>query len=812
MIYNKRSRKNDWPILALAIAALLFLPGVTQGQKTGPDAAVDQHSDDQPAASVKPINPPSFRFDFVAGDAGQRIDQFIKQMTIEEKIGQLRQVYPNDGTELTDSLAGQVRNGEIGSLFYPGNRQIVEQAQRLAVEESRLGIPLLVARDVIHGLRTIMPIPLGQAATWNPLLVQRGAEIATMEARSESIDWTFAPMVDISRDARWGRIAETLGEDPHLAGELAAAMVRGFQQERGGKIYGMLACAKHFVAYGFSEGGRDYNRASLSPSDLHNVALPPFKRTKEAGCRTLMTSFSSINGVPGTGHDALVRGVLKNDWQFSGFVVSDWSSITEMVVHGYATNHQQAAEKAILAGVDMDMCSPAYHKHLATLCQQGRVSVARLDDAVRRVLRAKVELARSQHQPVDQLLAPKSLEVAREITRQSIVLLKNDKVLPLDAAELKQVAIVGPMADAAKQQLGCWSLDGKAEDSITPLADLRQRLQGVAEVRYAAGAKNTFDLDASLIPQAIEAVKGADVALVFVGEDAVLSGEARSRTTLDLPGVQSQLIKQVAETGIPTVVVLLAGRPLTIAAEVDAADGVMFAWHPGTMAGPAISELLFGNFAPSGKLPVTFPRSVGQTPIYYNHTNTGRPSPANYRPLIGSEADDLPAKFQYKSHYLDEQLGPLFPFGFGLSYTTFEYSDTSTSSEQLRVGEEQEFKISATVTNTGDVPADEIVQLYVRDVVASSLRPVRELKDFRRIRLSPGEVKQVAFRLRPQDLGYLDSKGRLVIESGRFQAAIGGDSTVAMSASFRLLPSNEQELTGQHQPLPTATTPESLSR
>ncbi len=621
-----------------------WLGGACYAQATGPTVksggAATETAPPQRTAEEGPPLSPGLSFELLVGDQEERINRLMESMTLPEKIGQLVQLYPSED-ELSDDIALRIKQGHIGSIFYPGNSKVVRQAQRMARDESRLGIPLLIARDVVHGFRTIFPIPLGQAATWNPELVEQAASVSAREAMSEGIDWTFAPMVDVCRDARWGRIAETLGEDPYLSSNLAAAMVKGFQMEKDGDIGGVLACAKHFVGYGLTEGGRDYNRASVSQADLHNILLPPFRASVDAGCRTLMTSFSEINGVPGSAHGPLLRGVLKRDWGFDGFVVSDWGSIGEMVAHGYAKDKAQATELSVMAGVDMDMCNEVFEKHLANLVREGTVPRERLDDAVRRVLRAKFALEASpatltRFAP---LQAP-SLELARQAARQSVVLLKNSGQLPLNPAALKRVAVIGPLADAPQQQLGCWVLDSKPEDSITPLAELRERLSGKAEVLYAQGAKNSYSDDDSLIPDAVSVASQADVALLFIGEDAVLSGEARSRASLDLPGVQSELVKAVVDTGVPTVLVFLAGRPLAIGEEVDAAGAVMFAWHPGTMAGPAIADLLLGDESPSGKLPVTFPRSVGQTPIYYSRSNTGRPSPPDYRPLVGSGKDD----------------------------------------------------------------------------------------------------------------------------------------------------------------------------
>ncbi|MEM6329360.1 MAG: glycoside hydrolase family 3 N-terminal domain-containing protein [Planctomycetota bacterium] len=774
-------------------------------EAAGPMAA-EAAGAEAPAPNAEPAPPPAtLRFDLVAGDREHRIGRLIEQMTLSEKIGQLVQLYPPED-ELTDELAARIRAGEIGSIFYPGNAAVTRHAQRIAIEESRLGVPLLVARDVVHGLRTVFPIPLGQAATWNPELVEQAARVAALESRSEGINWTFAPMVDICRDARWGRIAETLGEDPLLAGDLAAAMVRGFQMESGGRVRGVVACAKHFVGYGFSEGGRDYNRVSVSAADLHNVILPPFKRSVDAGCRTLMTSFSELNGVPGTAHTPLLRGTLKGDWGFSGFVVSDWGSIAEMVTHGYSASNRHATHDAIMAGVDMDMCSALYAKHLHDEVNAGRVPMDRLDDAVRRVLRCKAEAA-GGHQDDTQhrLLEAASLEAAREAARQSVVLLKNDGVLPLDAGRLKTVAVIGPMADAPKAQLGCWSLDGKAEDSVTPLAALREQLAGRAEVVYARGAANTFAADRSGIEAAVAAAERSDVALLFLGEDAVLSGEARSRSSIQLPGVQPELVRAVAETGKPVVLVLLTGRPLAIAEQADLSDAVMLAWHPGTMAGPALADLLLGDACPSGKLPVTIPRSVGQTPIYYNHPNTGRPSPAGYRPLVGTSLEDLPPEHQYRSHYLDEESGPLFPFGYGLSYASFDYSGLEL--DRTEVSPPGTVRLGVTVANSSARDGVEVVQLYLRDTAARQVRPVRELKAYRRVPLAAGQSARVEFELTAEDLSYANARGDRVLEPGEFQMWIGGDSAAPLTASFTLREPPPRLAPAEISPPPTASTP-----
>lgn len=769
----------------LVAGFLLASSPSASAQATGPVVESFAKSTPTKRESQDALAQVPLRFDLVAGGVEHRIDQMIRRMSLAEKIGQLVQVYPQDD-KLDDELVAQIQAGEIGSIFYAGDASLVREAQRLAIEESRHGIPLLVARDVVHGFRTIFPIPLGQAATWDPELVQQAAAIAAREAESEGIDWTFAPMVDVCRDARWGRIAETLGEDPLLCGDLAAAMVRGFQQEKDGKLHGVAACAKHFVAYGLSEGGRDYNRASLSPADLHNIHLPPFRDCVDAGCRTLMTTFSEVNGIPGTAHTELIDGLLKRDWRFSGVVVSDWASVIEMVDHGYSPDEKAAAQASLMAGVDMEMCSPSFTEHMAGLVESGQVPESRIDDAVRRLLRLKVKMFEHPVQSTDAtLLEPESLELARKVARQSLVLLKNDGVLPLNRDRLDSIAVIGPMADEGQQQLGCWSLDGKAEDSITPLAHLRKRLGDDVKTVHARGAKNTFAADEDMLAAAVEVAKHADVALLFVGEDAVLSGEARSRTSLDMPGIQRRLISAVAATNTPTVVVVMAGRPLTIQQEVDAANAVVYAWHPGTMAGPAVGDVLLGDVSPSGKLPVTFPRTVGQVPLYYAHSNTGRPAPDEYQPLVGSGEDDLPTEFQYRSHYLDAPLGPLFPFGFGLSYTEFEYTDIELVSSILRSSDVLGVRVH--LKNTGEVAGAEVSQLYIRDRAAGLVRPVRELKAHRRTHLAPGESTVLEFAIPASELGYFDNSGQYVVEPGEFDVWVGGDSTAELGAEFAIV-------------------------
>lgn len=728
--------------------------------------------------------------DISSGSIEQRVERVLAAMTVNEKIGQLcqRAAY---GEEISESIAADLRAGRIGSLFYTGSAKQTREAKRIAREESRLGLPLLTPRDVIHGFRTVFPIPLGQAASWNPELIREAAAVAAREAKAEGVNWTFAPMLDISRDARWGRIAESLGEDPLLAATIAEAMVRGYQGGEDGEPPGIAACAKHFVAYGLSEGGRDYNRVQVATNELHNMLLAPFQAAVDAECATVMTSFNTVNGVPGTGHAGLVGGVLKRRWGFDGLVVSDWGSVIEMIEHGYAEDEAEAGELALRAGVDMEMATTCFQDHLADLLDTGRVSNEQLDDAVRRVLRIKFRYALEEAQaqpPAPAASEPdsQSLELARRLAQESIVLLKNEGgLLPLKPDELTKVAVIGPLADAARDQLGCWMLDGKPEEAITPLAALRSEFEGQAEVRFAAGLKSSIDEGEGLLAEAIETARWADVVVLCVGEEYWLSGEARCRADLDLPGRQSELVEQVVSTDTPTVLVTLAGRPLTIGEELSRCDASLFAWHPGTMGGPALVDLLLGEAVPSGKLPVTFPKHVGQSPLYYNHPRTGRPPLAGTAALIGSDRADFPEEQKYRSHYLDVDPFPLLPFGFGLSYTSFEYSEVELSVSELKPG--QTLGVRVRLTNSGEFEGEEVAQLYVRDVAAKLVRPVRELKAFRRVRLKPGESRVLEFALDTEQLSYYDNSAQRVIEPGVFRVGVGGDSTAPLEETFRLV-------------------------
>lgn len=764
-------------------------------------ATADTGRAEQPPAAINPAVEPKREavpadaapiervdFDWYSGTVEERIQRLLQLMTFDEKVGQLSQI-SSGGDALDPRVAQDIRHGRIGSLFYTGNPDVTREAKRIALEESRLGIPLLAPRDVIHGFRTVFPIPLGQAASWNPELIEEAAHVAAGEARAAEVNWTFAPMLDVCRDARWGRIAESPGEDPLLASAFALATVRGYQKD-GPHWRGIAACAKHFVAYGLSEGGRDYNRAQVANSELHHVFLAPFRAAVDADCLTVMSGFNTINGIPATGHQPLLRGVLKDRWGFDGLVVSDWSSVVEMIEHGYVRDEQHAAAKALQAGIDMEMATSTFREHLRMLVEQGELQEETIDEAVERVLRVKIAVALPPEPPAPPapppLSAPteQSLALARKLARQSVVLLKNDDLLPLDAAKLKRVAVIGPLADAPRDQLGCWMLDGRPEEAVTPLAALREALTGKAKILAASGLESSTDQSTDGLSDAVAVAQDADVAIVFVGEGWWLSGEARSRVELSLPGAQSELVRQVANTGTPVVLVCLAGRPLTIGEEVDLSSAVLFAWHPGTMGGPAIADLLLGVESPSGKLPVTFPKHVGQSPLYYNHPRTGRPPLPGTQALIGSDRADFPEPQKYRSHYIDSDPFPLFSFGFGLAYTQFEYGEVELSASEICAG--QTLAVRVKLTNVGKRGGEEVAQLYVRDVTASLVRPVRELKAFRRVRLAPGESSVLEFALDAEDLAYFDNHGRKVLEPGEFRLGVGGDSTAPLSASFQL--------------------------
>ena len=726
----------------------------------------------------------------VAPEAERRIDEIVARMTLEEKVGQMSlRGFGSSSQRDPSELEEVVRAGGAGALLNVLDVAAVDRLQRIAVEESRLGIPLLFGRDVIHGFRTVFPIPLGQAAAWDPEMVEEASRIAAEEASTFGLRWTFAPMLDVARDPRWGRIAESFGEDPYLGSVLAAAMVRGFHGDDLTAPTSLAACAKHYAGYGAAEGGRDYNTAYLPEPLLRDVYLPPFEAAVQAGAATLMSGFNDVNGIPATAHELLLSTILRGEWKFRGFVVSDWNSVTEMIAHGYSADEAQAAAQAATAGLDMEMVSGAYETRLPELVRDGRVPTAAVDAAVENVLRVKMALGLFDHphrdasrRAEDVLLAPEHLEAAREAARRSAVLLENrGGVLPL-SQDVGRVAVVGPLADAAHDQLGTWTFDGKQEDTRTPRAALAAELGG--RMSYAPGLESSRSRSRDGFAAARAAAESADVVLFFGGEEAILSGEAHSRADLRLPGAQQELLAELDAAGKPVVLVLLAGRPITLAEILDHVDAVLVAWHNGTMGGPAIVDLLFGTASPSGRLPVTWPKAVGQVPIYYNHKNTGRPPPEE---LIAF--DDIPvgawqSSLSNTSHYLDLGARPQYPFGYGLTYSSFAYRDLEVAPAAVAL--DGEIVVSATVANTGGREATEVVQLYVRDLVGSLTRPVRELKGFERVTLGPGEARRVSFRLHTDDLAFHDRESRRVTEPGAFRVWIGPDAASGLEGGFEV--------------------------
>jgi beta-glucosidase len=711
-----------------------------------------------------------------------RVEALIQKMTLEEKLGQLSQQWGGENQDADpvvrkkkqEELNALIREGKVGSLLGAHGAEYTNGLQRIAVEESRLGIPLILGNDVIHGYRTIFPIPLGEASTWDPELIARASRVAAIEAAAAGTHWTFAPMVDVCRDPRWGRIAEGAGEDPYLGAAMAAARVRGFQGDDLAAPETILACAKHYVAYGGAEGGRDYNTVDLSEQTLREVYLPPFQAAVNAGVRTIMSAFNEISGVPCSGNRHTLTDILREEWGFDGFVVSDWGAVDELTTHGIASDDARAAEQAIVAGVDMDMCSLFYRTHLGESVRRGAVSEEIIDQAVRRVLRAKFEIGLFDRPYVDPqrekvvILSEAHRTLAREVARRSIVLLKNEgRLLPLDDG-IGAIAVIGPLADNRWDPLGTWSAVGKPEDVVTVLEGIRSRLGADAEVHYAKGCE-ILGGGTDGFAEALQAARKSDVAILVVGESEAMSGEGRCRSSLDLPDGQRQLVQAVHATGVPTVVVLMNGRPLSIGWTAENVPAILETWHLGVECGHAIADVLFGDFNPGGKLPVTVPRTVGQVPIYYAHKNTGRP----------------PTSKRYTSKYIDVPWTPLFPFGYGLSYTQFEYGILRVT--PAKIGPYGQVAVRVEVKNTGDRAGDEVVQLYIRDLVGSLTRPVKQLRGFRRVTLQPGETTTVSFTLSREHLGFYDRHLEYVVEPGVFQVWAGPNSTEGPSAEFEVV-------------------------
>ena len=700
-----------------------------------------------------------------------KIDSVMQLMTLDEKIGQMTQghYYAKDAAEAA------IRQHAIGSfLNIPHDAGEANRLQRIAVEETRLGIPLLFGLDVIHGFRTMFPIPLAESASWDLEGIRQSAEVAAREAAAAGVHWTFAPMMDIARDPRWGRIAEGAGEDPWLGAAIAKARVQGFQGDDVSAPDRLIACAKHYAAYGAAEGGRDYNTVDISERTLRNVYLPPFKAAVDAGAGTFMSAFNDLNGVPATGNGYLLTDILRNEWGFEGFVVSDWKSILEMVNHGFAEDSAAAALKAITAGVDMDMVADVYLNHLKELVERGAVPETLIDQSVRRILRLKFMAGLFDNPYADEslqdkvMLTPEHRAIARKVAGESIVLLKNENSLLPIRSDVRTLAVVGPLAESKRDLMGCWSASANPDDAVSILDGIRERAGDRLKITCSKGCDISSN-DRSGFEKAVQTVQKSDLTIVVLGEGTLMSGEGYSRSDLGLPGVQLDLLKAIQETGKPFVLMLLAGRPLAIPWCAENAPAILLTWQLGLEHGHAAADVLFGDVNPSGKLTVSFPRATGQVPVYYNHLNTGRPRVRQDRFLTG---------------YGDLDITPQYPFGFGLSYTAFDYEDLHLSADQI--ASEDSLIVTARIKNSGEREGEEIVQLYIRDIISSVTRPVKELKGFRKILLEKGETKTVRFVLKSADLGYDYPGAGFKTEPGEFKIWIGPNSQEGLEGTFRV--------------------------
>ncbi len=717
----------------------------------------------------------------------QKVNALLRKMTIEEKIGQLNQ-YTGDNSAtgpitINPNKQAEIKAGLIGSMLNVVGTKYTRQYQELAMQ-SRLKIPLLFGQDVIHGYKTTFPIPLAEAASWDLPAIELAARVAATEASASGIHWTFAPMVDIGRDPRWGRVMEGAGEDTYLGSKIAYARVKGFQGNKLGDLNSVMACVKHFAAYGAAVGGRDYNSVDMSERMLFETYLPPFKAALDAGAATFMNSFNDINGIPATGNVHLQRDILKGKWNFQGFVVSDWGSIGEMVAHGYSKDLKAAALSAITAGSDMDMESNAYRYNLAELVKEGKVSIDLIDDAVKRILRKKYELGlfENPYKYSDDKRAEKALnnpenrKAALEVAEKSIVLLKNEnQTLPLSKS-LKTIAFIGPMVKEYKANMGFWSVELPDVDYdkwvVSQWDGLQNKVGKTTKLLYAKGCEVDGD-NKDGFAEAVATAKQADVVILSIGERRDMSGEAKSRSDLHLPGVQEDLVKAIQATGKPVVVLINAGRPLIFNWTADNVPAIVYTWWLGTEAGNAIANVLFRDYNPSGKLPMTFPREVGQIPIYYNHFSTGRPAPNEN-------------STGYVSSYIDLKNSPKFPFGYGLSYTKFNYSDLKLSSAKIKNNET--IKVSFQLSNVGKVAGEEVVQLYLQDKFGSVVRPVLELKDFQKVKLNAGESKTIEFTIDKEKLSFYNDKIEWVAEPGDFEVMIGASSAdIKLKANFELV-------------------------
>lgn len=707
-------------------------------------------------------------------------DSVLALMNLDEKIGQLvlyTSHWDVTGPIVSNESEKYIKSGLCGNLFNAHKVDFNRKLQEIAVNETRLGIPLLFGYDVIHGHRTTFPISLGEAASWDMALIEKASRVAAIEATACGVNWTFAPMVDISYDPRWGRVSESAGEDTYLSSQIAKARVRGFQGEDLAANNTLLACVKHFAAYGAPQAGRDYHTVDMSERVLRDYYLPPYKAAIDAGAESVMTSFNEYDGIPASGSTFLLKEILREEWGFEGFVVTDYTSIEEMIPHGVVADERDAAKMSMNAGVDMDMESSAYREHLGDLVEKGELEEAQIDDAVRRVLQAKFKLGLfedpyryfDEKREAELLATPEHMEAAHEMALHSMVLLKNDqKTLPLKPGT--KIAVIGPHATLQRDLLGSWIADGKHEGTRTILEEIRE-VNGEGNTLYANGC--WFDEeDESGFKEAISVAKRSELIVLTMGESWHWSGEAASRTSISLPAPQTALIKELKKLNKPMVLVLLNGRPLALEEEFEICDAMLEAWFPGNMGAPAISDVLFGVFNPSGKLPMTFPRNLGQVPIHYNVKNTGRP----YEP-------DGPEQ-KYRSRYLDCVNEPLFPFGYGLSYTTFAYSPIKLSGKILEA--DSSIEVSVDVSNTGDRQGTEVVQLYIRDMIGSVTRPLKELKAFEKISLEAGETRTVSFHIRTENLSFYRADMSYGPEAGDFEVQLGGNSADVQGETFHL--------------------------
>jgi beta-glucosidase len=722
-----------------------------------------------------------------------RINTMISTMTLTEKIGQtqLRDWGMYSEKEIP-AIKQAIREGKIGGFLNVSMNKINPAAfaelQKIAVEESPQQIPLIFGQDVIHGYKTIFPIPLGQAASWNPTIVEQGARIAAEEATTDGVRWTFAPMIDIARDPRWGRIAESLGEDPYLASLLGVAMTKGFQTNNPKNPSAMAASGKHFVGYGAVEGGRDYNAAYIPEGLLRDVYLRPFKAAVDAGLMTIMSSYNTLNDVPATANTFTLKKILRAEWKFDGFVVSDWNSVMEMIPHGFAANAKDAAKLSANGGVDFEMYTDTYEKYLPELIKEGKFSESDLNAAVRNMLRIKLRLGLLENPyprggQAKTFLNKKNLAAAKTAAQESLVLLKNeDNVLPLKKTQT--IAVIGPLAEAPFEQLGSWIYDGDKKDTQTLLPALK-KIAGENRILYAQGLTYSRDKNTEGFAAAIEAAKKADVILYVGGEESVLSGEGHSRGDIRLPGAQETLIAALAQTGKPIVYVLMAGRPIQLDDTLTQSKALLMAWHPGTMGGPAIADVLYGVASPSGRLPLTWPIASGQIPVYYNHMSTGRPATySNYTRIDKIQQGVFQHQPGNSSNHLDYGHKPQFPFGFGLTYSQFTYSNIRIDKKEI--GEGESLTITADIKNTGQTMAIETVQLYTQDIAASVTRPVRELKNYQKISIQSGQSKTVTFTLNTNELAFHNKDMQLVTEPGMFNVWIAPNAAEGLQVSFEV--------------------------